>query len=103
MYTLFRVAACYSLDEVYVAISPHFPYANLFLIPYFILMGFGLMNYFGAIIVILLWEFSFIEIKQGGKKKLHIDEPRHLRVTSRAECVRLIRNWLSSAFVASEG
>jgi voltage-gated sodium channel len=68
LYTLFRVAACFSLHEVYSELAPAHPYANVFLIPYFIVMGFGLMNYFGAIITILLWEFSFSEILRSGRR-----------------------------------
>ena len=72
MYTLFRVAALYDLETVAAVLIKEYPYAYLFLLPYFLIMSFVVMNFFCGIIIYYLYEFSFEEVKTG---KVNRDTP----------------------------
>ena len=65
MYTLFRVAALYDLEGVASVLIKEYPYAYFYLLPYFLLMSYVVMNFFGGIIIYYLYEFSFDEVKSG--------------------------------------
>jgi voltage-gated sodium channel len=65
MYTLFRVAALADLESVAAVLIKDYPYAYFFLLPYFLLMSYVIMNFFGGIIIYYLYEFSFDEVKSG--------------------------------------
>ena len=67
MYTLFRIAAFFSLTELVTALAPAHPHALYVLLPYYLLMGFGILNYFGSIVVYLFWEYSI----EGMKDRQH--------------------------------
>ncbi len=65
MYTLFRVAAFYAVDDVAQALVPQYPWAYLVLVPCFMLMSYVVLNFFSAIVVYYLYEFSFEDLKRG--------------------------------------
>lgn len=79
MYTLFRVAALYDLEAVAAALIKEYPYVYLFLLPYFLIMAFVIMNFFGGIIIYYLYEFSFEEVKTG---KVNRDTPDEVSASS---------------------
>jgi voltage-gated sodium channel len=68
MYTLFNVAANYHLDEVVNAVAVYHPTVYWFLLPYFLLMSFVILNLFTGIIVYFLTELSFEEIQSGRRQ-----------------------------------
>jgi voltage-gated sodium channel len=68
MYTLFSVAAAYNLDPVMTAVAPYHPGIYWFLLPYFLLMSFVILNLFTGIIVFVLYELSFDEIQSGRRQ-----------------------------------
>lgn len=68
MYTLFNVAANYHLDEVVSAVAVYHPTVYWFLLPYFLLMSFVILNLFTGIIVYFLTELSFEEIQSGRRQ-----------------------------------
>jgi voltage-gated sodium channel len=68
MYTLFSVAASYNLDEVVKAVAVYHPGVYWFLVPYFLLMSFVILNLFTGIIVFVLYELSFDEIQSGRRQ-----------------------------------
>lgn len=72
MYTLFSVAALYDLEGVASALVKDYPYVYFFLLPYFLMMSYVVLNFFGGIIIYYLYEFSFEEVKTG---KINRDEP----------------------------
>lgn len=69
MYSLFRVAAFYALDDVAGTLIKEHPWAYLYLTPYFILMSYVVINFFSAIVVYYLYEFSFEELRRGQAEK----------------------------------
>jgi voltage-gated sodium channel len=75
MYTLFSVAAAYRLDEVASAVAVYHPAVYWFLLPYFLLMSFVILNLFTGIIVYVLYELSFDEIQSGRRQTASNNEP----------------------------
>lgn len=72
MYTLFRVAALGKLDEVVFALSTNDMIVYLFLVPYFIVMSYVVINFFSAIVVYYIYELSFEEMRNGKS----VDKPQ---------------------------
>jgi len=68
MYTLFKTAAAYNLDEVASAVAVYHPGVYWFLLPYFLLVSFVILNLFAGIITFLLYELSFEEIRHGRRQ-----------------------------------
>jgi voltage-gated sodium channel len=68
MHTLFRVAALYSYDDVVSQLVGEHPYVYLFLIPYFIVMGYIVINFFSGIVIYYLYEVSLDELKAGERE-----------------------------------
>lgn len=69
LYTLFRVAAFYSYEEVITTLSAKNSIGHLYLMPYFLVMNFVLFNFFSAIVLYLLYELTLDEIKTGEAQK----------------------------------
>lgn len=65
MYTMFRVAALAALEDVASALVKDYPWVYFFLLPYFVLMSYVVLNFFAAIVVYFLYELSFDELKSG--------------------------------------
>lgn len=65
MHTLFRVAALYTYDDVVTQLVGEHPYVYAFLIPYFVVMGYIVINFFSGIVVYYLYEVSLDELKSG--------------------------------------
>jgi voltage-gated sodium channel len=69
MHTLFRVAALYSYDDVVSQLVGAHPYVYAFLIPYFVLMGYVVINFFSGMVIYYLYEVSAEELKTGERAK----------------------------------
>lgn len=65
MYTMFRVAALGALEDVASTLAKDYPWVYFFLLPYFVLMSYVVLNFFAAIVVYFLYELSFDELKAG--------------------------------------
>jgi voltage-gated sodium channel len=65
MWTLFKVACFYQVEEVAQLMVAAHPGIYLFLIPYFIIMSFVVFNFFSGIVVYYLYEFSYEELRYG--------------------------------------
>jgi voltage-gated sodium channel len=74
MHTLFRVAAVYTYDDVASQLIGEHPYVYAFLLPYFMIMGYIVINFFSGIVVYYLYEVSFDELKTGERQ---ITEAEH--------------------------
>jgi voltage-gated sodium channel len=74
MHTLFRVAALYTYDDVVTQLVDEHPYVYLYIIPYFIIMSYIVINFFSGIVVYYLYEISYEELKTGEKNTTEIEE-----------------------------
>lgn len=71
MHTLFKVSSLYDYDSVVTALADKHPSVYWYLIPFFLLMSYVFINFFSAIVVFLIYEVSFDEIKSGKR----MDDP----------------------------
>lgn len=80
MHTLFRVAALYAYDDVVGLLVVSYPsVVYLYMIPYFIIMSYVIINFFSAIVLYYLYEFTFDDIK--GTKKSDEETPEEDEAT----------------------
>lgn len=79
MHTLFRVAGFYALEEVAGVLIKDHPLVYFYLLPYFLLMSYVIINFFSAIVVYYLYELSHEEIKTGlRQEQVAVEAAAHL-------------------------
>lgn len=65
MHSLFRVVVFYAYDDVVSQLEAAHPWVYLFIIPYFLIVSYVVINFFSAIVIYYLYEVSHEELKTG--------------------------------------
>lgn len=69
MHTLFKVSSLYDYDSVVSVLADQHPSIYAYIIPYFLLMSYVFINFFSAIVIYLIYEVSFDELKSGRRNE----------------------------------